>query len=217
LHPHAEVYVVADKYQLDSLKEAVAGKMRNIISAKGYTHKMGYLRHCDSFKNSDDFFGALRIILDVTTTQDTCARKVLMDFIIQNVDFFRKQDEMLSLLRDYPELAIDLISHPDLESEAEGFWMCYSGDDDDCGTNIPSCGRCKFLFESYFLRRYRYDEKWECPVCRYVDHPHCVDCRAQIAWVPESACTLQEQETGNGEDNAMDLDDGLDEAAKANR
>ena len=201
LQPHAEVYVVADKYQIAPLKEAVAENMRQIVTAKTYTHKMGYLRHCDSFKNSDDFYGALQVILEVTTKQDTHARQVLIDFLIQNIDFFRKQYEFISLLKEYPELAIEIISHEDLESEAEGYWMCHG---EDCGTNIPSCSNCKFVFNAYFLRRYRYDDLWECPVCKSFHQAACTDCRAQISWVSDSACTLAEQETGGEGGNAMD-------------
>lgn len=206
LELHASVYVVANKYQLGPLQEAVAKNMRKIITSKTYTNKVGYLQHCDTFKNSDDFFGALEVILEVTTTGDTLARKVLLDFLIQNIDFFRKQKEFQSLIADRPELAVELITHPDLESEAEGFWMCFA---EDCGINIPSCGSCKFLFESHFLRRYRHDDLWECPVCKFVGKPHCVDCREEITWVPDSACKQAEQESGNGEQNDMDLDDTM--------
>jgi len=215
LEPHALVYVVADKYQLGSLREAVAENMQKVITDKAYTHTAGFLRYCNSFKNSDDFFSALETILEYTTPQDNQARKVLIDFIIQNIDFFRKQSELLSLFEGNPELAIEIISHQDLESEAEGFWMC---EDENCGTNIPSCGsKCKFMFEPHFLRRYRYDEQWKCPVCKFVGQPHCVDCRTKISWVPESACNLDEQESGNGKENAMDVDVASGAATKASR
>jgi hypothetical protein len=203
---HASVYVVADKYQLSPLKEAVVKNMRKIITSKTSTNKVGYLRHCDSFKNSDDFFGALEVILEVTTTGDTLARKMLLDFVIQNIDFFRKQSEFLSLIADRPELAVELITHPDLESEAEGFWMCFA---DDCNINIPSCGSCRFLLESHFLRRYRHDDLWQCPVCNFVGKPHCVDCREEVTWVLDSACRQAEQDSGKGEENNMDLDDAM--------
>ena len=211
LLPHAQVYVVADKYQIGALKEAVADNMRKVITAKSYTDKSGYLRYCDSFKNSDDFFGALHIILEVTTASDVLARKVLTDFIIQNVDFFRKQNELLSLFKDYPELAVQLISHPDLETEAEGFWMCFS---DDCSTNVPSCSKCNVPFQLYYLRRYRYEDEWECQGCKFIGRPSCLDCKAEITWVPEPECDVAEPESGDGEEDGMDLDDGSDAAAK---
>lgn len=214
LQPHASVYVVADKYQLESLKAAIAENVRKIITTKAYTQKTGYLRWCESFKNSDDFFGALHIILDITTTQDTHARKVLVDFLVQNADFFRKQPELLSLIRDYPELAVELFSHPDLETEAEGSWMCT---DDGCATNVPSCGKCKLIFDQHFLRRYRHDDLWQCPVCKFVDEAKCLECRTTISWVPEPTCDLTELESGDEEENAMDVDGGSDAAAKTSR
>jgi hypothetical protein len=195
LHPHAQVYVVADKYQIGSLKEAIAENMEKVISAKAYTDKTGYLQHCDYFKNARDFYSALQIILKVTTTQDKQAREVLTNFLIQNIDFFRKKDEFLSLLKEHLELAIELINHEDLETEAAGFWMCI---EQDCGINIPSCSNCKFVFEAYFLRRYRYDGLWECPKCKFLVHPACVDCRAKVSWVSDSACAQAEEESGDG-------------------
>ena len=82
LQPYAQVYVVADKYQIGALKETVADNMLRVIRSKDYTHKTGYLRWCSSFKKSDDFFNALQTILEITTTQGTLTRKVLVDFII---------------------------------------------------------------------------------------------------------------------------------------
>ncbi|GAB7324721.1 hypothetical protein MBLNU13_g08580t1 [Cladosporium sp. NU13] len=214
LTPHAQVYVVADKYQLEPLKEAIAENMRKVITARAYTHKMGFLRYCDSFKNYDDFFGALQIILEITTTRDTYARKVLVDFIIQNIDFFRKQGELLSLFKHHPDLAVELISHKDLETEAEGFWMCFS---DDCDTNVPSCGDCRVPFQSYYLRRHRYDDRWECLGCKFVSQPICVDCNATMRWVADPDCDVKEEDGGIGEERDMDLDDREDAAAKASR
>jgi hypothetical protein len=210
LQPHAQVYVVADKYQLGPLKEAVAANMRNTVTSKAYTHVSGYLRWCGTFKNADDFFGALQTVLEVTTTHDKLARKVFMDFLVQNIDFFRKEDDLLSLLKEHPDLAAELISHPDLETEAEGCWMCA---EDGCATSIPSCGKCKFLFEPHFLRSYRYDDIWQCPVCKFVGPPNCVECRTEISWVPESPDEGQAEESHEREQAEIGVDAGL----KANR
>lgn len=214
LQPHVSVYVVADKYQLEPLKAAVAENMRKIIASKRYTHEVGYLRWCESFKNSDDFFSALQTILEITTTSDTYALKVLVDFLVQNFDFFRKRNELLSMFKDHPELAVQLFSHPDLESEAEGFWMCFS---DDCSTNVPTCGNCKVPFEPYFMRRYRYDDQWECPSCKSIDQPTCLDCKAIITWVAEPERDVDEDESGIEDEDDMDVDGGSDTAAKASR
>jgi hypothetical protein len=190
------VYVVADKYQIGALKEAVAHNMEQVITAKAYTHQMGFLRYCESFKNSDDFYGALQIVLEVTTKGDGLARKVLVDFIIQNIDFFRKQKQLLSIFNEHPDLAVEIISHKDLETEAEGFWMCFS---DDCSVNVPACADCKVPFELYFMRRYRYDEEWVCPGCKFIDKPICLDCNAVITWVPDPERGSTEEESDNGE------------------
>lgn len=214
LQPHASVYVVADKYQLDSLKEAVANNMQKILTSKTYTNNLGHLRWCDSFKNAGDFFGTLNTILEVTTTQDTQAREVLICFIIHNINFFRKQDKLLSLFKDYPELAVQLISDPDLEVEAEGTWMCV---EDSCVSSVPGCTKCNLVFEPQFLRRHRYDEQWQCLVCKVVDQASCVECKSKISWVPESDGDSTDNESDNEERDSMDLDDGAAAAAKVNR
>lgn len=201
LYPHAQVYEVADKYQIGPLKLAIAENMQKVITAKHYTHKMGFLWYCDSFKRSDDFYSTLRIILEITTTSDTLARKVLVDFIIQNIDFLRKQEQLLSIFREHPDLAVEIISHKDLETEAEGLWMCFS---DDCSTNVPSCGECKVPFEPHYLRRYRYDGHWECAACKFFGEPTCVDCKAAIWWVPDPASDSNEEESGDEGEDAMD-------------
>lgn len=212
LQPHAQLYVVAEKYQIPALQATIVENMRRIITSKFYTHNTGYLRWCKSFRNSDDFFGALSTILEVTTIPDTPVRKVLVDFIVQNIDFFKKQKELSSVFRDFPELAAELIVHPDLESEAEGSWMC---DDDSCNISVPSCGTCKAIHEPHFLRRYRHEDLWECPRCKVVDEAKCLECSTTVSWVPERKTDLTEQEAGNGGGNAMDLDDGSDADTEA--
>lgn len=214
LIPHAQVYRVADKYQIGPLKEAVADNMYKVITAKTYTHPTGYLHYCDTFKNSDDFFIAFQVILEITMPSDTLARKVLVDFVIQNIDFLRKQSELLTLFRDYPELAIAVISHPDLETAAEGTWMCV---EDSCATSVPGCSKCNHLYDPHFLRTYRYDDQWQCPACKVVDQASCTECKSKIDWVPEVDCDSLEEESDNGEQDGMNLDDGEDAAAKASR
>ena len=110
-------------------------------------------------------------------------------------------------------LAVQLFSEPDLESEAEGFWMCFS---DDCSVNVPTCDKCKVPFQPYFMRRYRYDDQWECPSCKVVDQPTCLDCKAAITWVAEPERDVEE-ESDTGDEDDMDVDDGSDAAAKASR
>ena len=99
------------------------------------------------------------------------------------------------MFRDYPELAIAVISHPDLETEAEGTWMCV---EDSCATSVPGCSKCNHLYDPHFLRTYRYDDQW-------------------INWLPEAVDDCSEEESDNGEQEGMDLDDGEDAAVEASR
>ena len=67
------------------------------------------------------------------------------------------------------------------------------------------------------MRRYRYDDAWECPSCKSVDQPSCLDCKATITWVAEPEHDVAEDESGIGDKDDMDVDGGSDAAAKASR
>jgi hypothetical protein len=67
------------------------------------------------------------------------------------------------------------------------------------------------------LRTYRYDDQWQCPACKVVDQASCTECKSKINWVPEADEDSSEEESDDGEQDGMDLDDGEDAAVEASR
>lgn len=185
LKSYAEVYVVAEKYQIGALKSDVFEKMQEIITSDQYLETEGLRPDGvpERLKNKIDFIDALRIIYAGTPTEDTQARKMMLEFLIQNINFLRKEVELLSLLRVCPDLGADIIGHPDLDCEANGYWRC---DNKVCKEARPECGGCDYPFEAYEQSRYRHEEAWQCPSCDIVDPPVCNYCSTWIQWKPRS-------------------------------
>lgn len=191
LKPHAEVYLVADKYCIEALKSEVHKNMQDIIKSNNYlmtvkTH-VGVL--LDRLKNTEDFVDALQIIYTGTTTEDIQARKLMINFLIQNIDQLRKENELLSLLKECSDLRAEIIGHPDLECEPDGFWYCVSF---QCGECVPRCGKCMVEYDVPFLARFRYEELWQCPCCKVVERVLCKNCQTRIWWQPRLAPHLLE-------------------------
>jgi hypothetical protein len=186
LQPHAMVLVAAEKYQIEALKEEVCHQMQRIISSAGYLELERNPKHPlgGRLKNTGDYVGALRTILAGTppqdpTTGETDGRKLLINFLIQNLEMFRMEDELLSLLIESPNLGAEIIGHRDLECEAHGRWFCGHY---HCADSVPSCKKCSKDFERGFMRRHRYDQRWECSMCKTSDEPICKNCKSWIVW-----------------------------------
>jgi hypothetical protein len=151
LRPHAMVFVVAEKYQIETLREEVCLQMRRIINSAGYLELERNPKHPlgGRLKNTSDYVGALRTILAGTppqnsTTEETDGRNLPIGFLIQNIEVFRMEDELLSLLIESANLGADIIGHQDLECEAHGRWCCGHY---HCADSVPSCKKCGIDFE----------------------------------------------------------------------
>jgi hypothetical protein len=186
LRPHAMVFVVAEKYQIEALKEETGLQMRRIISSAGYLELERNPKHPlgGRLRNTSDYVGALRTILAGTppqhpTTGETDWRKLLIDFLIQKIEVFRMEDELLSLLIESPSLGAEIIGHRDLECEAHGRWRCGHY---HCADSVPSCKKCGIDSERGFVRRHRYDHIWICSMCKTSDEPVCKNCKSWIVW-----------------------------------
>lgn len=181
LKPHAEIYAVADKYQIEPLKSHVYKKMQKIIISNQYlqTRLIGSSCITAQLVNKVDFVHALQIIYTGTTTDDTQARILMIEFLIRNIELLRREDELLSLLRECPDLGADILGHPNLEREAEGFWCC---GEPDCGEGCPACANCSRIFRACSLGKYRHEKLWRCQVCKAVDFPICRVCETRVCW-----------------------------------
>lgn len=185
LLPRALVYVVANKYQVEALRKEVCENMRLILNFKAYlaVERVPNDWLEERLKNRTDFTVALQTIIAGTTTNDTQGRKLLMDVLIQNFPHLRRTEELASLLKEVPELGVEIIAHDDFECDARGFWDCA---DPDCDAGVPNCKVCKTVFEPHHRRTYRYDLKWPChgPFCKVFDQPTCKNCETRTCWTP---------------------------------
>jgi hypothetical protein len=170
LQDHAQVFVVAEKYQISKLRR-------------------DYTLDFDDFA-CEDFALSLRAILAGTTLENT-ARKLMMKVCIAELRHLRFNDAFLALLPESPELAVEIIKHPYLELEHPGKWHCYGWDrfEGDSG-GVPMCGLCGYNdefaearpFEKSFAWQRRKQDIWSCPYCLQDVQPLCSACHYQISW-----------------------------------
>jgi hypothetical protein len=186
LQPHAMVFVAAEKYRLHAIKKEICLNMLQVITSAEYLELERNANHPlgGRLKHTSDYIGALRTILACTlphtsTTEETDGRKLLIDFLIQNIEMFRMEDEQLALLIEFPNFGVEIIGHQDLECEAHGYWRCGYF---HCADSFPSCKKCEKDFKPGFLRRHRYDQRWKCSMCKTSSEPICGNCKSWIVW-----------------------------------
>lgn len=171
LLPYTQVYIAADKYQVEGLKLAVSNTMKRIIDTE-----MDF----DEDPCVDDFLETLRVIVTHTTPQDQLARKVVVEACVMNLQCIRKRPELLSLLSDSTELVVEIICHQNLECGFPGAWFCES----DCDKPATiRCWRCKVDFKKEFAWLNRNVDMWTCPRCASRAKPRCYACGSFIKWV----------------------------------
>jgi len=152
----------------------ICNKLENIIGA-GYSKL--------------DFLQAVRTIFSATKP-DSIARAPMARECTVCLEELRSRKDFVALLRDLPDLGLEIIRHPDLECAFPGDWLCEFSS--DC-RGLPSCPRvvelcdyaqftCGKPFEKSFSWKHRHEEKWPCPSCKRRIEPVCTKCRARIKW-----------------------------------
>jgi hypothetical protein len=170
LHPHALVYIVAEKYQATRLRYEAYKNMVTIIGTWGIDHY--------SFV---DFPAAFRTIFTATLPTNK-ARALMLQVCIAGLPQLRENDDFESLLLDFPDLGVEIIKH----SHLAGDWLCPDGPDCD---GLPTCFSCVETKEEYteplepsFAHKHRDQEKWPCPSCGSLITPKCLMCEGVIRW-----------------------------------
>ncbi|GAB7324720.1 hypothetical protein MBLNU13_g08579t1 [Cladosporium sp. NU13] len=121
LQPHAEAYVVAEKYQVEGLKLAISKKLRHMIHSERDLRKEG-TEEADNERA--EFIDALKIIVAGTPAHDNNhGRKVMVEACVLNLRLLHHMPEFLSLLRESSDLGADIIGHQDLECGLPGDWI----------------------------------------------------------------------------------------------
>jgi hypothetical protein len=177
LRPHAMVYVVADKYQINGLQVAVSNKIKGIINS--YKD----LKPRTAGPTIDDFLEALRIIVTGTTANDQLARKVMVEGCIINLRLLHQKRAFASLLSESADLGAAIITHNDLECGLSGAWICtrdcvYSGE-----VWEVLCGDCDRVLERDYLWAHRNEIYPLCPKCDSHADWKCSACSREVSWV----------------------------------
>lgn len=118
LQPHAEAYVVAEKYQLQGLKFVISTNLRHMIHSERDLRKEGTE---EADHERAEFLDALRIIVAGTPAHDNNhGRKVMVEACVLNLRLLHQMSEFLSILRESSDLGADIIGHKDLECGLPG-------------------------------------------------------------------------------------------------
>lgn len=102
--PHAEVYTVAEKYGLESLKAQVHENMVKLIQFSG---------------DKLDLIETIREIIDRTPDTDTMARKLLIDHCVQFLSELSQQEGFIALLEESVALGSAVIASQQAELRAQ--------------------------------------------------------------------------------------------------
>lgn len=142
--PHARVYVVAEKYQVTELKNAVMDVLLSILL---------------NDKVEEDPASALHTNFSATLDTDNEARPLLVKNCVSQLSFFKKRQDFTKLLKDCAEIGAAMLTHEDL---IPGSWTC-SGPSECRG--IPNCPQCDVAFERSTYKKDRKQSYWYCWAC----------------------------------------------------
>lgn len=171
LQPHAEAYVVAEKYQVEGLKLAISKKLRHMIHSERDLRKEG--------TEEADNERAEFIDAGIPAHDNNHGRKVMVEACVLNLRLLHHMPEFLSLLRESSDLGADIIGHQDLECGLPGDWVCEGSCDDRL---TVECGRCATRIEDLSAVENRYNLFWVCEACGSACKPRCVGCSDPVKW-----------------------------------
>ena len=152
LSQHASVFVVAQKYQIPGLQADACRNIQSKLNSHIYP--------------TEDFLKAVRTIFS-STRSDSIARAPMARECTVCLKELRARDDFESLLRELPDLSMDIIRNPDLECAFPGDWVCEFAS--TC-RGAPCCPRlveiggsgvssdCGYRFDKSFSWKHR-DEK----------------------------------------------------------
>lgn len=171
---HANIYIVADKYQVYGLKRAVTKKMKDLVD-----NHMDFSSLCVE-PGIGGFIRALRVIITNTTANDDLARKVMVEACVRNLNYLHQEPQLQSLLMESAELGAAIIGHQSLWFGLAGAWVCQ----EDITHNASiECMSCEAHFEEEMAWQNRYEEEWTCSECGHKGPPGCAYCGFEVEWV----------------------------------
>ena len=170
---HAEVFVVAEKYQMQCLQNEVCCNMERIIR--------GSITH-DQFSDINDFVQATRKIV-AHTSDNNRARRLMVRTCVMNLRELHQVPSFVLLLQEFGRLGADIISHGDLECGLLGSWLCSKTCDNK---QAPVCSECGMPFSVECVWADRHEESWYCSHCEDEMVPVCPKCDEPVEWIERS-------------------------------
>jgi hypothetical protein len=96
--PHAQVYTVAEKYELENLKVQVHKNMVKLIRVSG------------DKPDQTDLIETIRQIIETTPDTDTMARSLVIDHYVHWLPQLSQQSEFIALLEEHGKLGAAVIT-----------------------------------------------------------------------------------------------------------
>ncbi|KAM0718324.1 hypothetical protein Q7P37_006656 [Cladosporium fusiforme] len=143
---HAQVYIVADKYQLPVLKRLVVSNLQTIMNAGDDQQKSNLAE-------------ALRVLFTGIDTGGEDARKTLVEHCARVFSLRYEGDDLNAvkdLMSELPEVDDAITTHPDYDL---GSWECEG--DDSCHGD-PSCSDCHKILDKHEVWENRRLEAFTC-------------------------------------------------------
>lgn len=156
-----KVYVTADKYLVDSLKEEV----HHLTKKHERCVWMLWL--------SDDFMNALKTIVTSKTPQDKLARATMINACVKHILYLRRQATFTNFLQEHSDVVVEIIAHQNLSPMLEGTWNC---DDLLHAEAVSSYSVCRTAFPKSYVHSHRDKRPWTCPTCKRQGSPTCLVC-----------------------------------------
>lgn len=171
LEAYAELYATAGKYLMRRLQDNVRSSLQYVPSC--YQPGTGVI------SDVSDFVRGVRKILTCTSC-DQWARGCLVSACTKNLKLLYKDEEFLSLLRDFGDLGADIMGHEHFERTFSGSWMCSKS----CASNPkPSCLTCGTRFYADYAWDDRHEKFWWCDECEEKVVPRCATCKETVVWI----------------------------------
>ena len=130
---NANVYAIADKYGIPSLKEIAQRKTAEALKT-------------DS--NHESFLTALDIVWTTTPLSDRGLRGLFLPVIAKNKKILLEKEDFVRSVRTNGDLAVDVLDYTWTEAQRSGMMYCIYPTCRGKGQNVQ-CGHCKkstFLF-----------------------------------------------------------------------
>lgn len=162
---HANVYVVAEKYQVQGLREKATDKMKGML-----WNATNWSLLATEENDATDFLATVKIVFTQTPTQDNMLRAALVEFSVSHIHDLKQLPAFSALLKEHGDLAAEMFAHERLSFNLEETWLCDGIEDRRA---VPCCPKCEKVVPVSKLREHRSQRLWLCSFCGQTVRPVC--------------------------------------------